>query len=271
MTTGDGGVSPKGRALITGAASRLGREMALALASDGYDVAIHYLGSEKDAAQTVTDLRALGATACALKADLLDEDQTGDLIRRASEGLGGPLTLLINNASIFEQDNLKTMSRESWGRAIGSNLRAPVRLTQDFAAQTPDAVDDANGEPVAQAVVINMIDQRVYKPTPFFMSYFVGKSGLLAFTKTAAQQLAPRVRVAGIGPGPTIIATRQSKAHFAKQRSACLLKRGSDPEDIVAAMRFIIECKAFTGQMLAVDGGQHLVWQTPDIQSELDI
>ncbi len=253
------------RALITGAAKRVGRSMALDLAATGWDVAIHYNGSADAAEATASEARAYGANAITLQADLLIEDETAGLVAEAAAGLGGPLSLLINNASLFENDEISSMTRTSWDRSIESNLRAPVKLTQDFAAQVPDVDTDKNGEPVARGVVINLIDQRVLKPTPMFMSYFIAKSGLLAFTKTAAQALAPKVRVAGIGPGPTLAATSQSDEHFAKQRAACLLDRGSDPDDIVLAMRFIISNKAFTGQMLAIDGGQHLNWQTPDV------
>ena len=258
-------MSDRPRALVTGAARRLGRAMALDLAASGWDVAIHYHGSAELAGQTAAEARRLGANAATLQADLLIEAETGGLVADAAEALGGPLSLLINNASVFENDLISTATRESWDRAIESNLRAPVRLTQDFAAQAPQASSDANGEPVARACVINMIDQRVWKPTPFFMSYSVAKSALYSFTRTAAQALAPHVRVNAIGPGPTMPSDRESASHFARQRNACILGRGSDPEDIVAAMRFILTCKAFTGQMLAVDGGQHLIWQTPEI------
>ena len=255
----------KPRALVTGAARRLGRAMALDLAAAGWEVAIHYRSSAGPAEETAAAARALGANATTLRADLLFEDQTGSLIARAADALGGPLSLLINNASLFENDRVATATRQSWDRAMELNLRAPVRLTQDFAAQAPRAETDANGEPVAGACVINMLDQRVLKPTPFFMSYTLAKSALHSFTRTAAQALAPHVRVNAIGPGPTLMAEREQPGHFARQRGACILGRGSDPEDIVAAMRFILTCKAFTGQMLAIDGGQHLVWQTPDI------
>lgn len=258
-------MSDKPRALVTGAARRLGRAMVLDLAAAGWDVAIHYHGSAELAGETAVDARALGASAATLGANLLIEDETANLISAAAEALGGPLSLLINNASVFENDLISTATRESWDRAIESNLRAPVRLTQDFAAQAPQAQLDANGEPVACACVINMVDQRIWKPTPFFMSYSVAKSALYAFTRTAAQALAPHVRVNAIGPGPTMLAERQSPSHFARQREACILGRGSDPGDVIAAMRFILTCKAFTGQMLAIDGGQHLIWQTPDI------
>jgi len=256
------------RALITGAARRLGRAMALDLASAGWDVAIHNHGSAEAAEETVAEARAAGAGAAALGADLLDPAAVEGLVPRAAEALGGPLSLLINNASIFEDDRVGSISGQSLDRAFGSNLEAPMMLTQAFAAQAPKAVPDAAGEPVAQANVINMIDQRVWKPTPIFVSYTVAKGGLWMFTRTAAQALAPDIRVNGIGPGPTMRATKQSEAHFARQRAACVLGRGSDPEDILAAMRFILGCKALTGQMLAIDGGQHLAWQTPDIIGE---
>lgn len=253
------------RALITGAAHRLGRAMALDLAGAGWDVAIHYHASADRAARTVDDARALGARAEALQADLLVEAEVAALVARAADALAGPLSLLINNASLFENDQLATMTREGWDRAIESNLRAPVKLTQDFAAQAPRAVPDGRGEPVAQAVVINMLDMRVFKPMPTFLSYFTAKSALYAYTRAAAQALGPHVRIAGIGPGPTLAAENQGEEHFMRQRAACILGRGSDPEDIVGAMRFILSNKAFTGQMLAIDGGQHLSWRVSEI------
>lgn len=260
-----GGTRIGRRALVTGAARRIGRAMALDLAASGWDVAIHYQTSGSAAEATAAEARSFGVRAATLGADLLSEERAEGLVARAAEALGGPLSLLINNASLFENDRIGSMTRESWDRGIETNLRAPVHLTQQFSAQAPAAEPDARGEPVAQASIINMIDQRVWKPTPFFMSYTVAKSALLAFTRTSAQALAPHVRVNAIGPGPTLPAESESEAHFARQRGACILGRGSDVEDILAAMRFLLACKAFTGQMLAVDGGQHLVWQGPDI------
>jgi NAD(P)-dependent dehydrogenase (short-subunit alcohol dehydrogenase family) len=252
------------RALVTGAARRIGREMALYLARRGYDVAVHYASSASDADQTVADILALGRRAVALQADLLDEDALATLIPRASTALGGPLTLLINNASIFEYDNIITATRKSWDRHIGSNLRAPFVLTQAFAAQVAPALT-LDGEPVAQGLILNMIDQRVLKPTPEFMTYSLAKMGLYALTRTAAQALAPHVRVNGIGPGPTVQGVRQSESHFARQRAATVLGRGASPADICAAVGFFIDSPAVTGQMIAVDGGQHLAWATPDV------
>ncbi len=253
------------RALVTGAARRLGRAMALALAERGYDVAVHFAGSE-DEAQEVADLiTAMGRQAVVLEADLLDEAQMQSLLPRAAKALGGPITTLINNASIFEHDTVETATRESWDRHLESNLRAPFVLTQALAAQVPEPVMDANGEPVAQGVVINMIDQRVRKLTPEFMSYTIAKSALWTMTQTMAQGLALRVRVNGIGPGPTLQGPAQTAEQFQLQRQATILQRGSDPEGIIGALDYLLNARAVTGQLLCVDGGQHLGWQTPDV------
>ena len=253
------------RALVTGAGKRLGRAMALYLAGRGYDVALHYATSQSDAETTATAIRALGRNAATLQADLLEEAQIATLIPRAAAALGGPLTLLINNASIFEHDTIHSASRMSWDRHMGSNLRAPFVLTQGFAAQAPSAVPDAAGEPMAQAMVLNMIDQRVHKLTPEFMTYTLAKMALWALTRTAAQALAPDIRVNAIGPGPTLQGARQTDGHFASQRAATILKRGANPADITAALGFFLDSPAVTGQMIAVDGGQHLAWATPDV------
>ena len=251
-------------ALVTGAGKRLGRAMALALAEDGFDVAVHYSGSADEAEATVADIRALGRRAVALRADLLDEAATQALLPRAADALG-QISLLVNNASIFEDDSLATGTRTSWDRAMETNLRAPFVLTQALAAQAPDPVPDDRGEPLAQALVVNMIDQRVRKPTPAFASYTIAKMGLWALTRTAAQGLAPRVRVNAIGPGPTLRASRQSEDHFRRQRASLVLDRGSNPADITGALRYFIGAPSVTGQLLCTDGGQHLAWKTPDI------
>ncbi|WP_298362252.1 SDR family oxidoreductase [uncultured Litoreibacter sp.] len=253
-------------ALVTGAGDRLGRAMAVRLGEMGHHVAVHYASSAQGAEETVALIEAAGGKAVALQADLLDMDQAEKLVARASDALGGPLNVLINNASIFEHDTIETATRTSWDRAIGSNLQAPFILTQEFAKQAPRAVMDQRGEPKAQSCVINMLDQRVRKLTPEFMSYSIAKMGLWAFTQTAARGLAPHVRVNGIGPGPTLIGGRQSEEHFAAQRAATVSGRGSNPEDIVGAMQYILGAPALTGQLLCVDGGQHLGWKTPDVQ-----
>jgi len=252
-------------ALVTGAARRLGRAMALELARAGHDVAIHYATSEPEAAQVAQEVRALGRMAALVQADLTVEADMQTLLPRAAAALGAPITVLINNASIFEHDTLATATRDSWDRHMDSNLRAPFVLTQALAAQVPDPVPDENGEPVAKGVVVNMIDQRVLKLTPEFMSYTIAKMGLWALTRTAAQALAPRVRVNAIGPGPTLQGARQTAEHFARQRAATILQRGADPRGICDALRYILDARAVTGQLICVDGGQHLAWQTPDI------
>ncbi len=253
------------RALVTGAGKRLGRAMALELAQQGHDVAVHYANSAEDAAAVVAEIDALGRKAVALQADLLDEAQMQALLPKAAEALGGPIFVLVNNASVFEYDNIRTATRDSWDRHLESNLRAPYVLTQALAAQIPDALTDDEGEPVAQGLVVNMLDQRVRKLTPEFSSYTIAKMGLWALTRTAAQGLAPHIRVNAIGPGPTIQGHRQSKEHFTRQRNATVLSRGSDADDIAAALSYLLRAKAVTGQLICVDGGQHLAWQTPDV------
>lgn len=254
-----------GKALITGAGKRLGRAMALCLAGRGYDVALHFATSRKGAERTADEARALGVKAEILQADLLDEAALAGLVPQAAAALDGSLDVLVNNASIFEHDTLHSATEESWNRHIGSNLRAPFVLTQAFAAQAPAAGHDDAGEPVARALVVNMIDQRVLKLTPEFMTYTIAKMGLWAFTRTAAQALAPAIRVNAIGPGPTLQGGRQSAEHFARQRAATVLGRGANPGDITAALAYFLDATSVTGQILMVDGGQHLGWQTPDI------
>jgi len=258
-------VSVGGAALITGASRRLGRAMALDLARRGVAVAVHHHSSPGEAEEVVAEARASGVRATALQADLLDREATAGLVPAAAAALGAPLSILINNASVFEHDTIATATWDSWDRHIGSNLRAPFELIQAFASQAPRAAADVDGEPVARACVINMIDQRVRKLTPEFATYTIAKMGLWALTRTAAQGLAPDVRVNGIGPGPTLRGGRQSTDHFAAQRAATVLGRGSDPDEICAAMRFILDAPGLTGQLLCIDGGQHLAWKTPDV------
>lgn len=252
-------------ALVTGAGARLGRSMALALAAEGHDVAVHYASSADGAEATAAAIRALGRKAVTLQADLLDEAATAALLPRAADALEAPITVLVNNASIFERDTIETATRESWDRHMESNLRAPFVLTQALAGQVPEPRPDARGEPVASGLVVNMIDQRVRKLTPDFMSYTIAKMGLWAFTRTAAQALAPRVRVNAIGPGPTLQGSRQTAENFARQRAATILERGADPDDINRALLYFLSAPAVTGQLICVDGGQHLAWQTPDV------
>lgn len=254
----------KGAALVTGAGDRIGRAIAVRLAELGFDVAIHYGRSAEGAAETARLVEAAGTRAVTLQADLLDLDATEALVGRAVEAVG-PLSVLINNASIFEHDTIATATRASWARSITSNLHAPFLLTQAFAAQAPKAGRDDASEPLARACVVNMIDQRVRKLTPEFASYTIAKMGLWAFTQTAAQGLAPDIRVNAIGPGPTLRGGRQTDEDFAQQRQATVLGRGSNPEEILQTLEFLIKNPAITGQLICTDGGQHLVWQTPDV------
>ena len=251
-------------ALVTGAGRRLGRAMALYLAQRGHDVAVHYSSSQDEAEATVAEIRALGRRARAFQADLLQEAQVQALIPAATAALG-PLTVLVNSASIFEYDRIETATRESWDRHIESNLRAPYVLTQAFARQCPPATTDETGEPLARGLIVNLIDQRILKLTPEFSTYTIAKMGLWALTQTAAQGLAPHIRVNAIGPGPTLRGSRQSETHFARQRAATVLGRGSNSSDITAALGFFLDSPAVTGQFIAVDGGQHLGWKTPDV------
>jgi len=258
-------VSVVQRALVTGAGGRIGRAMALGLAERGYDVAVHFAGSEDGAAETVAEIRTLGQRAEVVQADLLDDAQVAALVPRASEALGGPLTCLVNNASIFEPDSLGDVTLDSWGQHIGTNLKAPLFLSQAFAAQAPVAQNDAAGEPMAQALIVNMVDQRVHKLTPEFLTYTLAKAGLWTLTQTSARALAPHVRVNAIAPGPTLQGQRQTPDDFDQQRMSTVLRRGANPQDIVAALAYFLAAPAVTGQCLNVDGGQHLAWQTPDV------
>lgn len=251
-------------ALVTGAARRLGRDMALYLARRGHDVAIHYSASKAEAEAAAAEARAFGVKAVTLQADLLDEAQSEMLVGRATDALGGPLTVLVNNASTFDYDNIRSASRKSWDRNLGSNLRAPFVLTQTFAAQVPAALRRPEGAQ-ALGLIVNMLDQRVRKLTPEFMSYTIAKMGLWAFTQTAARALAPHIRVNAIGPGSTLKGDHQSQDQFDKQRAASILERGANADDIVAALGYFLDAPAVTGQLLCVDGGQHLGWKTPDI------
>lgn len=237
-------------ALVTGAARRIGRAVALDLARQGWAVAVHYNRSGAEAEAVVAEITAAGGRAVALAAELGDEGQTATLVERAAAALG-PLGLLVNNASLFEYDSVHSASRASWDLHMEANLRAPFVLTQDFARRLPEA---ANG------VVINLIDQRVWNLTPHFVTYTLSKAGLWTLTRTLALALAPRIRVNAIGPGPTLPSARQTQEQFDRQCAAMPLQRGTSPGEICAAVRFILAAPAMTGQMIALDGGQHLGW-----------
>jgi NAD(P)-dependent dehydrogenase (short-subunit alcohol dehydrogenase family) len=242
--------------LVTGAAKRLGRAIALDLGSAGWNVALHYKTSAGEAEAAAAQIRGHGVKAALLQADLARETESEALVGRAAQAIG-PLTALINSASIFENDDWRSATRASWDLHMEVNLRGPLVLSQRFAAQLPDG---------AAGAIVNIIDQRVLKPTPQFLSYSLSKAGLHWLTTTLAQGLAPRIRVNAVGPGPTLRNERQSEADFARQRDATILGHGADPADICAAVRYLLEAPCVTGQMIAVDGGQHLIWRTPDVQ-----
>ncbi|HYG90152.1 MAG TPA: SDR family oxidoreductase [Azospirillum sp.] len=237
-------------ALVTGAGKRIGRAIALDLAAQGWAVGVHYHRSRGEAEAVVAEIERAGGRAAAVPADLGAEAEVKRLVPRTVEALG-TLTVLVNNAAPFVRDEADSVTRESWDLHMEAGLRAPFVLMQAFARQLPE--DD-------HGVIVNLLDQRVWNLTPHFVSYTVAKTGLLTLTQTMALALAPRIRVNGIGPGPTLRNERQSEAQFAAQCNATPLKRGATPEEIAAAVRFLIAAPAVTGQMIALDGGEHLGW-----------
>ncbi|UEM02231.1 SDR family oxidoreductase [Skermanella rosea] len=239
--------------LITGAGKRIGRAMALDLASHGWGVAVHYFTSKDDADAVVTEITRAGGRAAAVQANLGSEADTVGLVPAAAERLG-PLTALINNASVFERDEIGTADRESWDRHMEANLRAPLVLSQAFAKQLPAE---------ERGCIVNILDQRVWNLTPHFLSYTLSKAGLWTLTQTLALALAPRIRVNGIGPGPTLKNDRQTEEHFAAQWENIPLQRPTSPQEICDGVRFILDAPAMTGQMIALDGGEHLGWAQP--------
>jgi NAD(P)-dependent dehydrogenase (short-subunit alcohol dehydrogenase family) len=237
--------------LVTGGAQRIGRTIVLDLAAHGFAVAIHYRRSKNEAEALAKNIVGRGGKAAAVAADLAKEAEVQTLVPRAVEALGMPLACLVNNASNFEMDKVDTATRESWDRHIETNLRAPLVLSQAFAQQLPEG---------GEGNIVNLLDQRVWKLTPYFLSYTVAKSGLWTLTRTLALALAPRIRVNGIGPGPTLPSERQTAEQFRQQQLAVPLRHGATPEEIAAAVRFILASPSMTGQMIALDGGEHLGW-----------
>jgi NAD(P)-dependent dehydrogenase (short-subunit alcohol dehydrogenase family) len=244
----------RGAALVTGGGKRIGKAICLELARAGFDVAIHHRGSSDDAAEAVADeVRALGRRAATVAADLSVEAEARDLVPAAVQALG-PLSALINNASVFEDDRVGGLGRETWDAHIETNLRAPIVLAEAFAAQAPYG-----------SAIVNLLDQRVLKPDPRFFSYALSRNGLWWATRTLAQALAPRVRVNGVGPGPTLPSVHQTPEDFAAEAGGTLLQRAGSVDAVASAVRWLVEADMVTGQMIAVDGGQHLAWKTPDI------
>ena len=241
--------------LVTGSARRIGRQIALDLAADGWDVAVHCNTSPGEAEEVAGLIERGGRRAVIVRGDLSDPDVPERLIVEASKALGG-LTCLVNNASVFEPDEVGSITQASWAEHLDTNLRAPVFLSQAFARQLPQ---------MATGNIVSIIDQRVWKLNPKFFSYTASKSALWTATRTLAQALAPRIRVNAIGPGPALPSVRMDEEEFAKQSRLTLLGRGTSPTEISSAVKFILSQPALTGQMIVLDGGQHLVWQTRDV------
>lgn len=244
---------PSRAALVTGAGRRIGRAIALKLAAAGWDVAIH-CGHGVDEAETVARAaETFGVRAAVIPADLTDEAALLSIIDQGVSRIG-VLSLLINNASTFEDDRFGTLDRGRWDDHFSVNLRAPIMLAERFAQQAPDG-----------GTIINLLDQRVLKPNPLFFSYALSKSALWTATQMMAQALAPRLRVNAVAPGPVLPSTHQDRAAFDREAAGTLLGHPSSPEEIAEAVLFLVNAPSVTGQLIAVDGGQHLGWQTPDL------
>lgn len=239
----------KGAVLVTGAAKRIGRAIVLELANAGYAVALHYYQSQDLALELVASIQRMGVNACALQANLEAEAETLELVPRAVSALG-PLRALINNASLFERDSALTATREGWMRQLEVNLRAPFVLSQAFARQLPD---------MESGCIVNMLDQRVKHPTAHYTTYTLSKAGLWTLTQTLALALAPRIRVNALGPGRTLPNDSEMAARFEEHWRTLPLKQGTTPGQIAQSVRFILETPSLTGQMIALDGGEHLM------------
>jgi len=241
--------------LITGAAQRIGRAIALDFAHNGWNIALHCHTSGAAADKLAKEIEKLGRKAVVVSCDLSDSEAAGKIFSHATSQLGA-ITCLINNASVFEPDDINSVSPSSWSLHLDVNLKAPVFLAQSFSRQLG---------PAGEGNIINLIDQRVWKLNPQFLSYTTSKAALWTLTRTLAQALAPAIRVNAIGPGPALPNERQRRQDFKKQISATLLKRGTSPQEICQTIQFILATPAMTGQMIALDGGQHLAWRTADV------
>ncbi|WP_032112208.1 SDR family oxidoreductase [Candidatus Paracaedibacter symbiosus] len=236
--------------LITGAAKRIGRGLALDFAANGFDVCVHYHASEQEAGTLAEEIRALGRKAYLIQADLSCEKEVCEVFSKLLDVVK-PISVLVNNASTFKYDSITSATRNSWDYHLEPNLRAPFILAQDFANQTKEGL------------ILNIIDQRVWNLTPHYITYSLSKVGLWGLTQTLALALAPTIRVNAIGPGPTLRNENQTEAQFAEQCRSMPLRRGGSIEEICAAARFFLSAPSVTGQMIAVDGGQHLGWAMP--------
>lgn len=251
-----GSVEHSGRtALVTGGARRIGKAIVEDLAAHGFSVAIHCKSSAEHARTLADGIRANGGRAAVITADLCDTAEATDVIAKASSILG-PVELLINNASIFAEDSVENINWKIWKQHFAIHLEAPAILSEQFARNLPA---DRHG------LIVNIIDQRVWKLTPRYFSYTLSKSALWTATQTMAQAFAPRIRVNAIGPGPTLRNQRQDRSLFERQTDAVLLGKGPDLSEFGRTIRYLWQSPSITGQMIALDGGQHLAWQTPDV------
>jgi NAD(P)-dependent dehydrogenase (short-subunit alcohol dehydrogenase family) len=235
--------------LVTGSAKRIGKAIAMHMASIGWNVAVHYNSSDSEAEALVDTIKKMGVNAVSIKADLGDEKQAKGVIEQAADGIG-EITCLINNASVFENDKLSNLTAEKWHKHMEINLHAPLVLSQEFVKQL-----GAN----SKGNIINMLDYCVWNLPDKFLSYAVSKSGLWAVTQILAKQLAPNVRVNGIGPGHSLPNIRESQESFEKAYKQTPLQVQTEPEEICRAIEFIIGSPSMTGQMIALDGGKHLL------------
>jgi len=242
-------------ALVTGGARRIGKAIVEDLAAHGFAVAIHCRDSRPEAERLAGRIVAAGGRAAVLLADLTDMAAADRLVSEAADAVG-PLGLLVNNASAFVDDGVLAFDEPVWDRHFAIHVKAPAVLASRFAASLPDG---------AEGLIVNMIDQRVWKPTPRYFSYSLSKAALWTATQTMAMALAPRIRVNAIGPGPTIANARQQERDFAAQVDGLLLKRGPELAEFGRSIRYLWDARSVTGQMIALDGGQHLAWQTPDV------
>ena len=246
---------PLKTALVTGGARRIGKAIVDDLAAHGFAVAIHANTSLDEAEAMADKIRRQGGKAVALAADLSETAATERLIAEATDALG-PLGLLVNNASLFKPDSLDALDPDLWDRHFNVHVRAPSILVRDFARQLPAA---------NSGLVVNIVDQRVWNPTPRYYSYTLSKAALWMATRTMAQALAPSIRVNAIGPGPSLPNERQDPRDFQQQVQGLILKTGPRLDEFGRTVRYLFESPSVTGQMIALDGGQHLAWETPDV------
>ncbi len=245
-------------ALVTGASRRIGRAISLGLAADGWNLALHFHRSQTEADALAAEISALGAQAVPVSCDLGNADQVSGLIAECERRLGTP-TCLVNNAALFEYDDLASLEPVKWRRHLDVNLLAPLLLAKAFAARIPDG---------ATGCIVNLLDQKVFNLNPDFLSYTIAKIGLEGATRVLAMALAPKVRVCGVAPGITLVSGEQTADGFARAHRLAPLGHSSNVEDIAGAVRFVVNAGALTGTTIVVDGGQHLWPSRRDVQFE---